>query len=179
MGKDMTWKAAILTFLGAVVALVVIGVLLGLIGLPLWPFVFLLFFFASVDGFDMEKFKLDILSGVLGIFAGMSQAIVMQLTGNSTVALVAFFLCAMFLGASFVHGGTKWATLFGLMMLTMLTTIQMQPFQIAGCPTLTDMGALEAFLRVMGGYAIGVVLCFGLGKATVAVAAKQAGGSKA
>ena len=131
----------------------------------------LLLVYASVDGFDSSKFWWESLSGALGIVAGMSNPVVTELTGSSTAGLVVFFLCALVVGGGFVKGDVKWATINGVLMLTVLTVFSSTPEQLCG---VAGAGALEALIRVMIAYGIGIVLNWALGTA----AAKVAGGSK-
>lgn len=162
MGNDQTWISAFLTFMGAVIVLIILGVLLGLAGLPLWPFVMLLLVYATIDGFDNEKFKWEWISGFIGILAGMSQHLVTELTGSAIAATAVFFVLAMALGTGFVKGKVKWASLFGILMLSILTLYSFNVGQLSG---VAGVSAVEDFARVIVAYVIGIGLNYALGAA--------------
>lgn len=154
---------SVVIFLIAVVVVVVVAVGLGALGVPLWPFILLVFFYTSVDGFAPEKLKGTAVSGAIGIFVGMSQGIFAQLTGSTTAGFVCFGILAIVFCSAFIMGNVPWSTVFGILIMTIMTLFSLEPCIWAGIPAKTDMGSLEAFLRVIGSYAIGVILFVVLG----------------
>ena len=147
-----------LIFVAAVIVIVLITSGFGAIGIPLWPFIFFLFFYTSVDNFNPQKLKGTALGGMIGIFVGMSQGIVSQLSGNTTVGFAAFALFALILGTAFIMGNVAWANVFGLLLMTLLTLFPLNPCVWAALPARTTLGWTECFLRVMASYLIAVVL---------------------
>lgn len=139
-----------------------ISVGLGAIGLPFWPFSLFLFFYTAVDKSDPHKLKGTAISGAIGIAAGMSQGIVTQTTGNSTLGVLALALCVLVLGTAFIMGDVSWAKVFGLLLLNMITLFPQDPCVWAGVPDKSSMGWLESFARVMGSYLIVVFLFVGI-----------------
>lgn len=145
-------------FIVAVLIVVCIAIGMGALGIPLWPFIFLVFFYTSVDNFNMTKFKGTAIGGLIGIFVGMSQGILTQISGNSILGIVGFAICALVLGSAFIMGDVWWANVFGLLVMTMLTLFSLDPWIWAGIPDAIGMGSIEAFIRVIISYLIGVLL---------------------
>ena len=146
------------TFLIAVVVIASIAVAMGAVGIPLWPFIFLLFFYSSVDGFNPQKFTGTALGGFIGIFVGMSQGIFTQLLGNPVAGIVCYALLALVLGTAFIMGDVPWANVFGLLLMTLLSLFTLEPNVWAAVADKPDMGSIEAFVRVIASYAVAVVL---------------------
>lgn len=147
-----------LIFVIAVVVIVLIAIGFGAIGIPLWPFIFFLFFYTSVDNFNPQKLKGTAVGGVIGIFVGMSQGIVSQLSGNTMVGFAAFALLALILGTAFIMGNVAWANVFGLLLMTLLTLFPLEPCVWAAIPARSTLGWVECFLRVMASYLIAVII---------------------
>lgn len=112
-------------------------------------------FYTPVDGFAPEKLKGTAVSGVIVIFVGMSQGIFAQLTGSTTVGFVCFGILAIIFCSAFIMGNVPWSAVFGILIMTLFS---LEPCIWAGIPAKTDMGSLETFLRVIGSYAVGVIL---------------------
>lgn len=147
-----------LIFIIAVAIIIGVSMGMGIVGIPLWPFIFLVLFFTSVDGSKPEKLMGTALGGFIGIFVGMSQGIFTQITGNAMVGLVLFIICVMVLGTAFFMGTVPWANVFGLLLMTIMTQFTLAPNVWAGAPAITDMTSIEAFIRIVISYALGVVL---------------------
>lgn len=154
---------AIITFVCAMLVIVLMGVLLGMVNLPLWPSVMLLLIYASYDGFNDERFRWSVVGAAIGIITGMSQSVVAELTGNTIAGVVVFFLLAAVTAGSFVMGGVKWANFPMVLMLTITTVFQLTPAQLAGS-TNADMTAVQALVPVIVGYIVAVVLMWLFGK---------------
>lgn len=147
-----------LILLAAVVVVVLIAMGFGAIGVPLWPFILFLFFYTSVDKFEPAKLKGTAIGGLLGIVVGMSQGVVTQLSGSTVVGYVVFGVLALVLCTAFIMGDVMWANVFGMLLMSILTLFSLEPCVWAGFPAQGDMGWLEALLRVLGSYLIGVAL---------------------
>ena len=120
---------------------------------------FALVFFLSMLAFALYPGQgVFRLGGMIGIFVGMSQGIVSQLSGNTTVGFAAFALFALILGTAFIMGNVAWANVFGLLLMTLLTLFPLNPCVWAALPARTTLGWTECFLRVMASYLIAVVL---------------------
>ncbi|MGI6229424.1 MAG: hypothetical protein ACOYJL_00775 [Tractidigestivibacter sp.] len=164
--KHFSWKSffvAVLTFVCAMLVIVLFGVLFGMVGLPLWPFVMLLLIYASYDGFDDERFRWSAIGAAIGLLTGMSQSVVSELSGSSVAGLVVFFLLAAVTAGSFVMGGVKWANFPMVLMLTITTVFQLTPAQLAGSAS-ADVSAVQALGPVAVGYVVAVVLMWLFGK---------------
>lgn len=147
-----------LILLAAVVVIVLIAIGFGAIGVPLWPFILFLFFYTSVDNFDPAKLKGTAIGGLLGIIVGMSQGVVTQLSGSVVVGYVVFGVLALVLCTAFIMGDVVWSNVFGMLIMSILTLFSLEPCVWAGFPAQSDMGWLEAMLRVLGSYLIAVAL---------------------
>lgn len=160
LGKKIVTSAII-----AVVAIAIfvgITIVFSMIGIPLWPFVFFMFFFTSIDKFDKSKLWSTAIGGFIGIFVGMSQGMITQLTGNEMIALIIFALMAISLVTMFIMGDVPVVNVFTLLLLTLITLFTSNvPGDWAGFTSEMagyDMGYIEAFVRICGSYALSVLL---------------------
>lgn len=142
----------------AVVIIVGIAIGFGAIGIPLWPFIFLLFFYSSFDKFDSSKFAMTCIGTAIGIFVGMSRGIFTDVLGSSIAGIVVFAILAIVLATGFIMGDVPWASIYGVLTMTVLTLFTLDPCIWAGVPAAVDMGWVEAFLRCMASFAVGVCL---------------------
>jgi hypothetical protein len=154
---------AVITFVCAMLVIVLFGILFGMVNLPLWPSVMMLLIYASYDGFDDGRFRWSCVGAAIGILTGMSQSVVAELTGSAIAGVVVFFLLAAVTAGSFVMGGVKWANFPMVLMLTITTVFQLTPAQLAGSAS-ADMGAVEALGPVVVGYIVAVILMWLFGK---------------
>lgn len=154
--KHVVTSAVILIV--AVVIIVGIAIGFGAVGIPLWPFILLLFYYSSFERFDSSKFVMTCVGTAIGIFVGMSQGIFTELLGNQTAGLVVFVTLVLVLGTGFIMGDVPWASIYGILTMTILTLFSQTAGAWAGNPANTDMGWVEAFSRCMASFAICVVL---------------------
>lgn len=165
MSEISLGKKIITSFVITIIAIAVfvgIAMLFGKVGIPLWPFVFFLFFYASIMNFDRSKFWPTAIGGFLGIFVGMSQGIFTQMTGSPTVGFIVFAVFALALVTMFIMGGIPCVNVLTLLLMTLLTVFpSMTPGGWAGFPVGTagyDIGYIESFIRVICSYALAVIL---------------------
>lgn len=153
------------TLLIASVVVIAIAVGLGIIGVPLWPFILFVFFFASAEGFKMEKLKYTAISGAIGIFIGMAQGIISQVTGSSIIGLICFIALVLVFCTAFIMGNVPWSNVFGILVMTIMTLFSLEPCVWAGIATQADMGWMEAFVRVIVSYGLAVLVFIAVGAA--------------
>ena len=174
----LTFKALLkdfVLFLIVTVLLAALGTIFGLVGIPLWPNVLLLFIYAMFDRMDNKELLWTVVSGIVGTFVAMSSAIFTEITGSSTVGLIAMIIGILILGTAAVVGNVKWAKMLAILMLCYVMLMAIQPWQIAGLSTATDIGALKAFLLACVSFVVSIPLMMLIGW----LAKKLHGGKKA
>lgn len=146
----------------AIIIFVGIGIGFGMAGIPLWPFVFFMFYFTSVVNFDKSKLQPTAIGGFIGIFVGMSQGIITQLTGNPAIGLAVFIVLALTVITMFIMGDFPFINVLTMLIITLLTLFTvMVPGDWAGFTSSMagyDMGYLEAFIRSACSYVLAVGL---------------------
>ncbi len=165
MNETSKAKKVVTSLIISIVAILIfvgIGIGFGMIGIPLWPFVFFMFYFTSVVNFDKSKLWSTALGGFIGILVGMSQGIVTQLTGNPIIGLAVFIILALTVVTMFIMGEFPFINVLTMLLITLLTLFSvMVPGDWAGYTSSMagyDMGYLEAFIRSICSYALSVGL---------------------
>lgn len=158
-------KKVVTSLIISIVAIIIfagIGIGFGMIGIPLWPFVFFMFYFTSVVNFDKSKLWSTTIGGFIGILVGMSQGIITQLTGNPMIGLAVFIVLALTVVTMFIMGEFPFINVLTMLIITLLTLFSvMVPGDWAGFTSSMvgyDMGYLEAFIRSICSYALSVGL---------------------
>lgn len=153
-------KKIITSFIITLISILVfIGIGMGFakIGIPMWPFVLFMLFFASIDNFDKSKLWTTTIGGLIGITVAMSQGIITELTLNPLVGITVFAILAIAVVTMFIMGNVPYVNVFTMMLVALLTSISFTPGILAGFPGV-EINYVEAYIRVLCSYALGVVL---------------------
>lgn len=153
-------KKILMSLIIALVAIAIfvgIGAVFSMIGIPLWPFVFFMFFYTSIDKFDRSKFWPTAVGGLVGTVVGMSQGIVTELSGSSVAGIAVFAVLAVACVTLFIMGNVRFVNVLTLLLITLITVFTFTAGDLAGSPA-SSMGYVESFIRVVGSYALSVVL---------------------
>lgn len=160
MNEGSLGKRILTSVMITIVALVVIvgiGIGFGKIGIPLWPFVFFLMFYLQLENMNGSKLWSTAIGGIIGIFAGMSQGIFTELTGNPIYGLAGMALVLFSIIVIFIMQATPYINNYTMLLLTMLTMFTVSANALGGL-TGTEMGFIEAFIRAFCSYAVSVTL---------------------
>lgn len=150
-------------FTSFIISLVAIAIFIGIgigfskIGIPLWPFVFFMFFFTSIDNFDKSKLWPTAIGGLIGILVGMTQGIVTELTLNPITGIVAFAVLAIICVTIFIMGNVPYVNVFTMILITLMTVFTFTASDLGGFPGM-EMSYIESLLKVASSYALSVGL---------------------
>lgn len=153
-----TVKIIITSLIVAIVALAVLiaaSLGLGALGLPFWPFAMFLFYYTTIIKMDKTKLMKETISGLAGIFVGLSAPFFTDL-GMPVVGIIVFLVGMVALIAmSVMYLAPPMATL----MLTVTTTISnMTAGDWSGLapthPAYATLGMPMAFLRIAASFLI-------------------------
>ncbi|MBC3888117.1 hypothetical protein GH810_07325 [Acetobacterium paludosum] len=153
-------KKIITSFIITLISILVfIGIGMGFakIGIPIWPFVLFLLYFSTIDAFDKSKLWQTAIGGLIGITVAMSQGIVTELTLNPGAGVAVFAILAIAVVTMFIMGNVPYVNIFTMILVALMTAITFTPGNLAGFPGV-EMNYIEAYIRVLSSYALGVVL---------------------
>lgn len=141
----------------SILVFMVVGIGFSKIGIPVWPFILFILYFSTIDAFDKSKLWTTAIGGVIGITVAMSQGIVTELTLNPIVGTVVFAILAIIVVTMFIMGNIPCVNVFTMILLALMTAITFTAGNLAGFPGV-EMNYIEAYMRVLCSYALGVVL---------------------
>ena len=148
-------------FKSMLIALVILVILLPMIlgfdasPMPVWPFIFFLFYFTTFAGMARDKLLTSAVGGLIGILASFTPPILYHFFGvPADIGMLLLLVPVLLILTAVVDRRFKYVDPLCLLMLTVLTNI-------AGATYLGVVYTpLAEFLLILASYAIGVALFF-------------------